>query len=223
MVHSTPSSGRVVLLTGAGGPVAEVTERLLAAGTRVALAGPIGRSGRVPAASGSSVLAVPCREDPSDIGRAVDTVIDRLGRLDHLVNLVSARPRTDPLMELDPLALRDLLHRDLVIPLAWAQRAYWRWMAAQGGSVVNVVADVVRDAPQNAALAGLTELTEWMAAELAPRVDVHTLVPSPLLDRAAYRAGIADVLGDLLTRRVNPAHGPVLVLTEHLVGTPRAA
>ncbi|MDQ1006196.1 NAD(P)-dependent dehydrogenase (short-subunit alcohol dehydrogenase family) [Streptomyces sp. V4I23] len=224
MGHSDPAAGPVVLLTGAGGPVAAVTERLSAHGARVALAGAIAHGAAALTTPGSPVLALPCRaDDPAGLGRAVDTVVDRFGRLDHLVNLVGAGPQASPLMELDPLALREVLQRDLVMPMACVQRAYWRWMAAHGGSVVNVVADVVRDAPRNAALAGLTELTEWLSAELAPRVDVHTVVPSPSLGPDAYRSGIAEVLCELLARPVNRAHGPVLVLTEHVLRAPRAA
>jgi len=230
-------SGRVVLLTGADGCAGAVTKGLLAQGARVAVVG----AGADPVVGpGSPVLALSCGPDnPADLSRAVDTVIRRLGRLDHLVNLVAVRPRTDPLtgtdplMELDPLALRDVLRRDLVAPLAWIQRAYWRWMAEHGGSVVNVVTDVVRGGPQHAALAALTELTEWLAAELAPRVDVHTVVPSPSLDAATYQAGITDALSGLLTHPRCPqgpggpardlVQGPVLVLTPQPVRPRRAA
>ncbi|GAA0929332.1 SDR family oxidoreductase [Streptomyces thermoalcalitolerans] len=224
MAHSGLSSGRVVLLTGAGGPVAAMTERLLAHGARVALAGAVGHGGCAATAPAGAVLALPCDPgDPAGLGRAVDTVVDRFGRLDHLVNLVAAGPRTTPLMELDPLALREVLQRDLVVPLACVQRAHRRWMAAHGGSVVTVVADVVRDGARDVALAGLTELTEWLAAELAPRVDVHTLVPSPSIGADAYRTAVADALCGLLARRPHRAHGPVLVLTEGHVRRPRAA
>ncbi|MBC2907052.1 SDR family oxidoreductase [Streptomyces cupreus] len=171
-----------------------------------------------------AVLTVPCGpEDPAEVGQAVDAVIDRFGRLDHVVNLIAARPVPGLLMELDPLPLRAVLHRDLVMPLACVQRAYRRWMATHGGSVVNVVADVVRGGPQDAALAGLTELTEWLAAELAPRVAVHTVMPSPSIGTDAYRTAIADTLCALLSRPADPAHGPVLVLTGELVRPPRAA
>ncbi|MFF8846469.1 SDR family oxidoreductase [Streptomyces sp. NPDC015127] len=225
MGHESRLSGRVVLCTGAAGPAAAVTESLLARGARVAWAGPDAEDVRLAAVPGSPVLALQCgRDDLAALGPAVDTVVDHYGRLDHLVNLISVRPRTGPLMELDPLALRDALHGDLVMPLAWIQRAHWRWMAAHGGSVVNVVADAVRDGPQHAAVSSLTELTEWLAAELAPRLDVHTIVPSPSLGGTGlYQAGIAGALCDLLTRRTNPSHGPVMVLSEEPACPSRAA
>ncbi|MGP4089891.1 SDR family oxidoreductase [Streptomyces sp. KR55] len=220
---STPT-GRVVLVTGEGDLADAVAGSLLACGAHVALAGPNADEARLVASPRSLVLALPCgRDDLTALGRAVDTVVERLGRLDHLVNLVAARPRPGPLMELDPLALRDALHSDLVTPLACVQRAYWRWMAAHGGSVVNVVAATARGGPQDAALAGLTELTEWLAAELAPRVDVHTLVPSPSLGADAYRTAAAEAACDLLTRRTSPAHGPVFVLSERPACPSRAA
>lgn len=224
MGRNAPLSGRVVLLTGADGPAEAMTRRLLSQGARVALAGAVAASAGLATAPGSRVLALPCNLDsPAETGRVVDTVIDRFGRLDHLVNLVATRTCPVPLMELDPLSLSHTLQRDLVMPLAWTQRAYWRWMTAHGGSVVNVVANAVRDHPQDTVLAGLTELTEWLAAELTPQVDVHTLVPNPAFATAAYQAGITDVLPDVLTRRGNRIRGPVLVLTEECVDPPRAA
>ncbi|POX52325.1 NAD(P)-dependent oxidoreductase [Streptomyces sp. Ru71] len=220
---STPAE-RVVLVTGEGDLAADVAASLLERGARVALAGPDADAARLAPPPGPALLALPCaRDDLVGLGRAVDTVVERLGRLDHLVNLVAARPRPGPLMELDPQALHDLLHGGLVTPLACVQRAYRRWMAAHGGSVVNVAAATGRDGPQDAALAGLTELTEWLAAELAPRVDVHTLLPSPSLGPGAYRAGVPEVVCDLLTRRTNPEHGPVLVLSEEPACPSRAA
>ncbi|MET8243897.1 SDR family oxidoreductase [Streptomyces sp. NPDC005202] len=225
MERESSLSGRVVLLTGEGDVAAAVTGRLRSHGARVALAGPAAASAPLAAAPGAPDLALPCGHgDLAELGRAVDTVIESFGRLDHLVHLVGSRPQAGLLMELDPLALRDVLDRALVTPLACVQRAYWRWMAAHGGSVVHVLVHTARrDGPQDTALAGLTELTEWLAAELAPRVDVHAIVPSPSLTPGAYRAGVTDVLCDLLTRRMNPAQGPVLVLSEELTCPSRAA
>ncbi|MFE2264333.1 SDR family NAD(P)-dependent oxidoreductase [Streptomyces griseosporeus] len=215
MAHARTLTGRVVLVTGEGDLAAALATGLLAHGAVVALAGPDAGEIRGAAPPESRLLALPPAPDgPAGPARAVDTVVGRLGRLDHLVNLVAARPGAGPLMELDPLALQGVLHRDLVTPLACTQRAYRRWMAAHGGSVVNVVAETAGSGPRNIALGGLTELTEWLAAELAPLVQVHTLMPSPSLGTAAYHEGAARVLCDLLTLRTDPADGPVLVLSE---------
>ncbi|MEV6012086.1 SDR family oxidoreductase [Streptomyces sp. NPDC051976] len=215
-------SGKVVLLTGTGALVEEVTQSLLAGGAQVALAGTLARGGRTVLPDPASP-ALPCRPgDPVVLGQAVDAVIDRFGRLDHVVNLIAAGPQPAPLMELDPLALRDILLRNLVMPLALVQRAYWRWMGTRGGSVINVVTDVIRDAPQDTALAGLTAITEWLSAELAPDVRVHTLMPGPSLGPDAYQAAIAGVLYDLLPRSTNGLHEPVLVLTEPRVSSLQA-
>ncbi|MFI9155620.1 SDR family NAD(P)-dependent oxidoreductase [Streptomyces sp. NPDC053367] len=215
MAHAPTLTGRTVLVTGGGDLAAATAGGLLAHGAVVALAGPDAEETRRTARPGSALLALPPAGDGlAGPARAVDTVVERLGRLDHLVNLVAARPSPGPLMELDPLALRDILHHDLVTPLACTQRAYWRWMAAHGGSVVNVVADTARSGPQDAALGALTELTEWLAAELAPRVHVHTLMPSPSLGAVAYRQAVPQVLGELLTHGTDPADGPVLVLSD---------
>lgn len=215
MHGASTSTGRVALVAGGGDLAVAVVESLLARGMRVALAGPDAERARRTAPPGASVLALPCApDDPTALTGAVDTVVERLGRLDHLVNLVAARPRPGPLMELDPAALRDALDGGLVTPLACVQRAHRRWMATHGGSVVNVIASTERGGPQDAALAGLTELTEWLAAELEPRVRVATVVPSPSVGPRAYRAGAAEAVCDLLTRRTGRAQGPVFVLDE---------
>ncbi|MFR0359320.1 SDR family NAD(P)-dependent oxidoreductase [Streptomyces sediminimaris] len=215
MHSASTKTGRVALVTGGGEVITTVLESLLARGVQVALAGPDAEQARLMAPPGSPVLALPCaHDDPAVLAGAVDTVVERLGRLDHLVNLVAARPWQGSLMGLDPAALSDALHRDLVAPLACVQRACARWMAANDGSVVNVVATTARGGPQGAALAGLIELTEWLAAELEPRVQVATVVPSPLVGAGAYRAGAGEAVCDLLTRRTSRAQGPVFVLDE---------
>ncbi|MEV8596847.1 SDR family oxidoreductase [Streptomyces sp. NPDC052012] len=162
--------------------------------------------------------ALPCdTHDPAGPDGVIDAVVDRLGRLDHLVNLIAAPPRPGRLTELDPLALRGALDRHLVMPLAWTRSACRRRLAEHGGSVVNVVTDAVRDASQAAATAALTELTEWLSAELEPRVAVRTVVPSPSTSAAAYRTALTDAVPRLLARPGGEAahrvHGPVLVLT----------
>ena len=216
MHSASTKSGRVALVTGGGDLMTTVLESLLARGVQVALAGPDAEQARRTAPPGAPVLALPrAHDDLTALAEAVDTVVERLGRLDHLVNLIAARPRQGgPLMELDPAALSDALHSGIVTPLACVQRAYRRWMAANGGSVVNVVATTARGGPQDASLAGLAELTEWLAAELEPRVQISAVVPSPLVGTGAYRAGAAGAVCDLLTRRTSRAQGPVFVLDE---------
>ncbi|MFI6567537.1 SDR family oxidoreductase [Streptomyces sp. NPDC050534] len=215
MHSASTKTGRVALVTGGGDLTTTVLESLLARGVQVALAGPDAEQARRTAPPGAPVLALPrVHDDLTALAGAVDTVVERLGRLDHLVNVIATRPRQGPLMELDPAALSDALRSGIVTPLACVQRAYRRWMAANGGSVVNVVATTARGGPQDAALAGLTELTEWLAAELGPRVQIATVVPSPLVGTGAYRAGVAEAVCDLLTRRTSRAQGPVFVLDE---------
>ncbi|MCQ4084073.1 SDR family oxidoreductase [Streptomyces sp. RB6PN25] len=209
-------SGRGVLVTGSGGPVAEsVVDQLLGSGARVAVTDALAQAPNPTPALGSRRLVLPCGPDnPAEQSAVVETLLERFGRLDHLVNLVPTSPEAGSLMECDPSALRDIVQRHLATPLAWIQRGYWRWMAAHGGSVVNVVTGVVGNGMQDAALAGLIQLTEWLAAELAPDVDLYMVVPGTMLDSAAYQGGVAQALSDLLADRGRLGPGPVFVLTD---------
>ncbi len=95
---------------------------------------------------------------PDDPDRAVDTVADRFGRLDHLA-LCEVRPR------------------DPGIPPACVRRAGRRPTAPHGGPVGDMITDAVRERSRDTTLAGLPALAGWPAAEPTPHV--HTVMTSP--------------------------------------------
>ncbi|MFJ5995141.1 hypothetical protein [Streptomyces sp. NPDC092370] len=110
--------------------------------------------------------------------RAVGTVVDRRGRLDHL-------------------ALCEVRSRAPGRPPGCVRRAGRRRTAAHGGPVVDVITDAVRERSQDTALAGLPALAGWPAAEPTPGTGVHTIVTGPSVGADASRRANADALRGL--------------------------
>jgi NAD(P)-dependent dehydrogenase (short-subunit alcohol dehydrogenase family) len=180
------SSGRVALVTGAGVGLAIAAE-LMERGVRVCVTG-AGEEELDFAVQvlGSEVLALPGPLlDPHHHQTVVYKVLDALGRIDVLVNNVPYGMAGGPLVETDLLTLRRALTLDVVVPLGWVQRVYWSWMAAHGGSVLNVAALPAQGPagpPGGCDVGGeaLVHLTRQLARELAPRVRVNTIAPGDI-------------------------------------------
>ncbi|WP_427168443.1 hypothetical protein ACQF4J_45195 [Streptomyces sp. C1-1] len=112
---------------------------------------------------------------PGGPDRAVDTVVDRIGRLDHLARC-EVRPGAPGM------------------PPACVRRAGRRRMAAHGGPVFDVITDAVRERSKDTAPAGLPGLARWPTAEPTPGTGVHTVVTGPSVDADACRRVNADAL-----------------------------
>jgi pteridine reductase len=142
-------------------------------------------------AKGRRVLA--CRADQAQadqVAALVDGTVAQLGRLDVLVNSASLWRRT-PWAELDEEAWDQLLDINLKGPFLCA-RAAAPHLAAQGdGAIVNIVdlsawAPFPNYMPHSAAKAGLWNLTQALAMELAPAVRVNAIAPGPVLPPPGY-------------------------------------
>jgi NAD(P)-dependent dehydrogenase (short-subunit alcohol dehydrogenase family) len=117
-----------------------------------------------------------------DAERVVEATLDRLGRIDVLVNNAATNPYAGPAIEVERRAWDKTFEINLTAPMFWTQRVWQRWMKEHGGSVVNVssvgafasnpvlgVYDVTK--------AALVHLTKQLAAEMAPGVRVNALAP----------------------------------------------
>jgi NAD(P)-dependent dehydrogenase (short-subunit alcohol dehydrogenase family) len=116
----------------------------------------------------------------------VNTVYDRLGRVDVLVNNAGSSP---PYPSLDRVT-EELFDKVIAVNLRGAFRLSaligTRMAAEAGGSIINVssiaaVAPTPVELPYAAAKAGLNALTAGMARAFAPRVRVNTIMPGPFL------------------------------------------
>ena len=120
------------------------------------------------------------REEDSE--RVIEATMDRLGRIDILVNNAATNPYAGPIIEIDRPRWDKTFSTNLTAPLFWTQRVWNRWMKANGGSVLNIasvggygtspilgVYDVTK--------AALIHMTKQLAAELSPKVRVNALAP----------------------------------------------
>jgi len=122
----------------------------------------------------------------ADCDALVETVYDRLGRVDVLVNNAGSSP---PYPSLDAVS-EELFDKVIDVNLRGAFRLSavigTRMAAAGGGSIINVssvaaVAPTPVELPYAAAKAGLNALTAGMATAFAPHVRVNAIMPGPFL------------------------------------------
>jgi NAD(P)-dependent dehydrogenase (short-subunit alcohol dehydrogenase family) len=118
----------------------------------------------------------------ADAERVIEATMDRLGRIDVLVNNAATNPYAGPAIEVDRARWDKTFEINLTAPMFWTQRVWRRFMKENGGAIVNVssvgglatnpilgVYDVTK--------AALIHLTRQLAAELAPGVRVNALAP----------------------------------------------
>jgi NAD(P)-dependent dehydrogenase (short-subunit alcohol dehydrogenase family) len=120
----------------------------------------------------------------------VETTAAQLGRLDVLVNSASLWRRT-PWAEVDEAAWDQLLDINLKGPFLCARAAAPHLAAHGDGAIVNIVdlsagVPFPNYMPHSAAKAGLWNLTQALAMELAPAVRVNAIAPGPVLPPPGY-------------------------------------
>ncbi|MGW8885433.1 SDR family oxidoreductase [Streptomyces sp. NPDC055749] len=172
-------TGRVVLVTGGTkGIGAAIAGAFLGAGADVVVCGR-NAPDSVPAAGGREAVFVPADvRDPAAVSSLVDSVVERFGRLDVLVNNAGGSPDSDA-ATVSPRFVEKIVALNLLAPFYAAQAAH-RVMRAQdgGGSIVNIGSVSAHDpqpgtAAYTAAKAGLLALTRALALEWAPTVRVN--------------------------------------------------
>jgi NAD(P)-dependent dehydrogenase (short-subunit alcohol dehydrogenase family) len=165
--------GQVIIVTGASGGLGEQLARALAgAGATPVLAARradrlVRLQREVPRAD-----AVACDvTDPADRARLVDTVMDRHGRLDGLVNNAGVGA-TAPALRTSAEAFARVLDVNLTAPFALACLAASRMRANGGGAIVNVASVMglrsigqIPDAAYVASKAGMIGLTRELASQ----------------------------------------------------------
>ena len=112
--------------------------------------------------------------EPAAAERLIAEVLDRMGRVDVLVNNAGTGENAETSLEVPTDSFLRVLNVDLVAPWVLAREAAKR-MVAQGGGVIVNVTSVHEEIPQPggaaycAAKGGLRMVTRTLALELAPR------------------------------------------------------
>jgi hypothetical protein len=137
----------------------------------------------VEASTGRTALAVGCHVGHWDeCDRLVDTVYERFGKVDVLVNNAGMSPLYENLASITE-ELYDKTHAvNLKGPFRLATLAGTRMMADGGGSIINVstvgsLMASVRELPYACAKAGLNLMTVGLAEAFAPTVRVNCILP----------------------------------------------
>ncbi|WP_280253056.1 SDR family oxidoreductase [Nocardia abscessus] len=179
-------AGRVVLVTGGvRGVGAGVSKAFLAAGATVVACAR--RPADAPVeVDGRAIDYLPCDVRDADAVHAlVDTITERHGRLDHLVNNAGGAPFALA-AEASKNFHTKIVELNLLAPLLMAQAANAVMQRQdEGGSIVNISSvSGHRPSPGTAAYgaakAGMDSLTGSLAVEWAPKVRVNSLVVGPV-------------------------------------------
>jgi gluconate 5-dehydrogenase len=220
------SGTRVLVTGGTSGLGRAMADALVRAGARVALTSREARRAQATASElgeGSVGVELDVR-DPSSVSRAVDTVYERLGGLDLLVNNAGIGMRTvnprfmtepQPFWEVPPAGFRDVLETKVTGTFLVARAVVARMLRDGGGRVVTISmseSTMVRRGfvPYGPSGAAVEAFARVMAADLAgTQVTANILLPGGATATGMVPDDVADeVRGRLLDPSVM---GPPIV------------
>ena len=204
MADSLDLSGKVAIVTGGSRGVGRgISERLLEAGAQVVICARV-EPETLPVSNGrKAVFTAADVRDIEQIDSVVSFTIERLGRLDVLVNNAGGSPMAEA-ASASPRFSESIIRLNLIAPLNFAQRANVVMQEQEeGGCIINIGSvSGVRPSPGTAAYgaakAGLASLTQTLAVEWAPRVRVNAITAGMIHTEQSHlhygdEAGIAAV------------------------------
>ncbi|MBS3017819.1 putative 2,4-dienoyl-CoA reductase [Comamonas sp. PE63] len=180
-------AGQVVVVTGGGSGIGRcIAHELAALGAHVALVGRNAQKLRSVqdelAQQGAQASSHSCDiRDEAAVKAVVEEILTRHGRIDALVNNAGGQ-YLSPLASISAKGWQAVLDTNLTGGFLMARECYAQHMARQGGSIVNMVADMWGSMPgmghSGAARAGMVSFTETAAVEWAAQgVRVNAIAP----------------------------------------------
>ena len=181
---------QVVIVTGGGSGIGRCTAHELAhLGAHVAI---VGRNpekldrvrSEIEADGGSVSTHVSDIRDEQTVAATVDTVLTDHGRIDGLVNNAGGQYRS-PIKDISTKGFEAVVRSNLTGGFIVMREVYNRWMADNGGSIVNMIADIWHGWPHfshsAASRGGMFTLSESAATEFAESgVRVNTVAPGSI-------------------------------------------
>jgi citronellol/citronellal dehydrogenase len=179
--------GQTVIVTGGGSGIGRCTAHELAAlGANVAI---VGRNreklqaveAEIREDGGQAMTCVCDIRDEAMVIETVDAVLAAHGRIDGLVNNAGGQYRA-PLESISTKGFEAVVRNNLTGGFIFMREAYRRSMKANGGAIVNIIADIWHGWPEfahsAAARGGMLTLTETAASEWAQSgVRVNAVAP----------------------------------------------
>jgi citronellol/citronellal dehydrogenase len=183
-------AGSTVLVTGGGSGIGRcVVHELAHLGAHVAVVGrseeKLDRVRREVEEDGGAVSTYPCDiRDEAAVVDVVDAVVADRGRIDGLVNNAGGQYRAQ-LKDISTKGFEAVVRTNLTGGFVVMREVYNRTMAAHGGSIVNMIADIWHGWPHfshsAAARGGMFTLTESAATEWAAQgVRVNSVAPGSI-------------------------------------------
>jgi citronellol/citronellal dehydrogenase len=178
---------QTVIVTGAGSGIGRCTAHELAAvGANVVLVGRnadklAGVETEIRADGGEAVSQVCDIRDEALVIAAIEAALAKYGRIDGLVNNAGGQYRT-AMKTISTKGFDAVVRNNLTGGFIFMREVYTRWMEANGGAIVNMIADIWNGWPEfahsGAARGGMLTLTETAACEWsASGVRVNAVAP----------------------------------------------
>lgn len=170
-------AGQVVIITGGGSGIGRcAAHELSALGATVALVGRdpdklAGVKAEIEAEGGKVSTYVCDIREESRVIETIDAVLAAHGRIDALVNNAGGQYRK-ALKDISTKGFEAVVRNNLTGGFIFMRETYLRWMEANGGNIVNIIADIWHGWPNyahsGASRGGMLNLTESAASEWAP-------------------------------------------------------
>ncbi len=180
-------NGKVVIVTGGGSGIGRCTAHELAhLGAEVVIVGrnqeKLDKVIAEIAEDGGRATAMTCdiREE-TQVGAVIDRTLEAFGRIDGLVNNAGGQYRTE-MKTISTRGFEAVVRNNLTGSFIFMREIYLRWMEANGGAIVNIIADIWNGWPEfahsGASRGGVLTLTETAACEWAHSgVRVNSVAP----------------------------------------------